>query len=153
MIYRYLISLTNGNDELAEELTQETFYQAVKSHHKFKGECKVSTWLCQIAKHSWFHYLEKKKIRQEISIDEITNYKIPQKSLEETYMANQALSDLYAEIDKLDESTKGVILHRIKGNLSFREIGDVFGKSENWARVTFFRGKQKIGKGLNVYGR
>lgn len=151
MVYRYLISLTNGDDELAEELTQETFYQAVKSYHRFNGECKVSTWLCQIAKHAWFRYLEKKKIRQEVSIEEVTDYNISQKGIEQTFIENQMLNDLYAEIEKLDENTKEVMLHRIKGNLSFREIGDALGKSENWARVTFFRGKQKVGKELSQY--
>ena len=57
-VYHFLLSLTQ-NADLAEELTQETFYQAIRSIHRFDGSCKLSVWLCQIAKHLWYQHLRK----------------------------------------------------------------------------------------------
>ena len=60
MVYKYLFSLT-GDAHVAEEVTQETFYQAVRSVGRYDGRCKVSTWLCQIAKHLWYQELERRR--------------------------------------------------------------------------------------------
>lgn len=64
-INKYLFCLTHNND-ISEELTQETFYKAVKKIHTYKGECKISVWLCQIAKNSWYDYCKKIKKLQEL---------------------------------------------------------------------------------------
>lgn len=72
IVKRFLISLT-GNFDLSEDLTQETFYQAYRSIHRFNGDCKLSVWLCQIAKHVYFDHLKKKKHIQEVSIDNNEN--------------------------------------------------------------------------------
>ncbi len=145
LVYNYLRSLC-GKKEVAEELTQETFYKAIKGINKFKGESKISTWLCQIAKNLWRDYLKKENKIKEISYDD-ENY-IDILLIEESYNENiddrEDLINLYKEIHKLDEKTREVFYLRMKGELSFKEIGEILDKSEEWARLTFYRGKIKL---------
>ena len=139
-VNKYLFCLTHNSD-ISEELTQETFYRAVKKINTFKGECKMSVWLCQIAKNLWYDELKKNKklgnIEQIFLIQSEDN-------LEENIILNENKLELYRKLQKLDKQTREVIYLRITGELSFREIGDILNKTENWARVTFYRGKQKL---------
>ena len=146
-VYGYLITITGGNYDLAEELTQETFYRAIKNAGKFRGECKMSTWLCQIAKFTFYQYLDKKKRRKEVSMDTVVELAAEQQP-EREYISNEHKQEIYKKIQGLESPTKDVLMLRLSGELSFREIGEILGKSENWARVTFYRGKQMIGKEL-----
>ena len=142
-VYKYLYVLS-GSADLSEDLTQETFYQAVKSYKDFRGDCKVSVWLCQIAKHLW--YKEYKLISRQTSdsLEDLSDL-IPSKNhVEQTVMESDAKIQLYQKIQKLDEKTREVIYLRLTGELSFREIGEILEKNETWARVTFYRGKQKM---------
>lgn len=143
-VYRFLMSLCY-DDETAEELTQETFYQAVRCADKYDGTCKVSTWLCQIAKHLWYRELEKRKKKSTKPLDE----KMPsdRKMPDEELCVREEKMELFRKVHILDETAKEVVLLRVTGAFSFREIGELFGKNENWARVTFYRAKQKIVKG------
>ena len=142
MVYRYLLCLCQ-DEHLAQDLTQETFCQAIQSVHRFHGSCKVSTWLCQIAKHLWYKELEKKKRRKNTTLEEIEV--LPEKaSFEEDVILKQEKMELYKRIHTLKDFEKEVVLFRITGELSFKEIGEILGKSENWARVTFYRAKQKL---------
>lgn len=144
LVFKYSFSLCH-DEHTAEELTQETFYQAVRSAKKYDGTCKVSTWLCQIAKHLWYQELDKRKrkgtskLTEEIVSDE--------KSLEERFSQKEDLMNIFRRVHVLDEVSKEIFFLRIMGDLSFREIGNIFEKNENWARVTFYRAKQKIVKG------
>ena len=138
-VYKYLLSLTQSSD-IAEELTQETFYRAVKNINKFKGNCKISVWLCQIAKNLWFDELRKNKRYKNIDDEEI----IFQENLEEKAILNNDKIDLFKKIQKLDAQTRDVMYLRLTGELSFKEIASILNKTETWARVTFYRGKQKI---------
>lgn len=146
-VYGYLVSITGGNIDLAEELTQETFYRAIKASGKFRGECKMSTWLCQIAKYTFYQHLDKKKRRKEVSMDEAIEVAAEQQ-IEKEYISNEQKLEIYKKIQRLESPTKDVLMLRLSGELSFKEIGEILGKSENWARVTFYRGKQMIGKEL-----
>lgn len=146
-VYGYLITITGGDYDLAEELTQETFYRAIKNSGKFRGECKMSTWLCQIAKFTFYQHLDKKKRRKEVSMDDAIEVAAKQQ-LEKEYISNEQKVEIYKKIQKLESPTKDVLLLRLSGELSFKEIGEILGKTENWARVTFYRGKQMIGKEL-----
>jgi RNA polymerase sigma factor (sigma-70 family) len=138
-IFKYLMCLCHDAD-LSEELTQETFYQAVRSIDRYNGECKMSVWLCQIAKHSYYKYLEKhKKQRKDILQDNTL-----QPSPEAELIQSENKISLYRSIHLLEEPYKEVVLLRMLGGLSFREIGDIQLKSENWARVTFYRAKNKL---------
>ncbi len=139
-VYKYLLSLTNDAD-IAEELTQETFCRALKSISSFQGNCKISTWLCQIAKHCWYELYRKRK--KEISLDEIAEISL-QNRFEEEFIEKEDSRKIYSLINQLDEKTKKVIIYRVFSNMNFKEIGDIMGKNENWARVTYFRGKNKI---------
>jgi len=146
-VFGYLITITGGDYELAEELTQETFYRAIKNSGKFRGECKMSTWLCQIAKYAFYQHLDKKKRRKEVSLDVAIEAETGQQ-LEREYISNEQKLEIYKQIQKLESPTRDVVMLRLSGELSFKEIGEILGKTENWARVTFYRGKQMIGKEL-----
>ena len=143
IVYNYLLSLT-CNSEIAEELMQETFYSAVKNINKFRNECSMKTWLCRIAKNKWIDYLKKSNISNEISIDEIEEKFILVNSFEEEFSNKENVIDLYKKIHKFDEKTREVIYLRIRADLSFKEIGEIMGETENWARVTFYRAKVKL---------
>ena len=141
VVYKFLLSLCYEED-MAEELTQETFYQAVRSIDRFKGDCKVSVWLCQIAKHLWYQHLRKRRTEEPLPEDGL-----PGPSAEEDTLARQGHLDLLRRIHSLSPNTREVVYLRAFGGLSFREIGDVLGRTETWARVTFYRGKETLRKG------
>lgn len=139
-VYKYLFCLTHNSD-ISEELTQETFYRAVKKIDTYNGKCKISVWLCQIAKHLWYNQCRKNK--RIVDTDETFDIEDPQ-NLEEQIIAGEEKVSLYKKMQNLDEKTREVMYLRITGELSFKEIGEILGKTENWARVTFYRGKSKL---------
>ena len=141
-VKKYLFCLTHNND-IAEELTQETFYKAVKNIHTFKDDCKISVWLCKIAKNTWLDSIKKNKNIKDMADNELFEIESLE-TADETVISNQGKLELYKKIQKLDEKTRDVIYLRITGDLNFKEIGDIFNKTENWARITFYRGKQKL---------
>ena len=143
-VNKYLFCLTKNYD-IAEELTQETFYRAVKKIGTYKGDCKISVWLCQIAKNLWYDQCRKNKKIVNYDYD-MSNLEVKD-SVEEQIISNDEKITLYKKMQKLDEKTREVIYLRITGELSFKEIGDILNKSETWARVTFYRGKQKMKEG------
>lgn len=146
-VYKYLFCLTLDT-YLSEELTQETFYRACKGIHNFKGDCKISVWLCQIGKHLWYQELRKRK-QEVVSIDEMETLQSDD-DLEKDYLQNLGKVELFKLLRQLDDLTKEVMYLRLTGELSFREIGEIMEKTENWARVTFYRGKQKLMKNQNI---
>jgi RNA polymerase sigma factor (sigma-70 family) len=140
-VFRYLFSLSH-DDDLAEELTQETFYRAVYSVGKYDGTCKMSVWLCQIAKHIWYQELEKRKKNK---TEELTEYIASlELSPEDRYFKKNEKISLYRTINSLEEPMKEVVYLRLAGEFSFAEIAEILSKSENWARTVFYRAKQKI---------
>lgn len=141
-VNKYLFCLTHNND-ISEELTQETFYKAVKSINTYKGECKMSVWLCQIAKNLWYDECRKNKKIINTKEDNLLNIE-SQDSVEEQIMANDGKISLYKKMQVLDDKTREVMYLRITGELSFKEIGIIMNKTENWARITFYRGKNKL---------
>lgn len=145
-VYKYLICLTQ-DENLAEELTQETFYQASRTIKNFKGECKLSVWLCQIAKHLWYKHLEKSRKFDFISLDSRLSFIPSMDNLESDVLKSEKKVELFKKIHLLDATSKEVIYLRLSGELSFSEIGDVMNRSETWARVTFYRAKQKLLEG------
>ena len=143
-VYKFLLAKT-GDPHLAEELTQETFYQAVKSVDRFDGTCKVSVWLCQIAKHLWFQHLRKQKREAPVPPEDLPE--APGPSAEEGLLEREGRMDLLKLVHNLPEPQREVVYLRAFGGLSFREIGDVCGRTETWARVTFYRSKEKLKNG------
>ena len=140
IVYRFLYSLCR-DALLAEELTQETFYRAVLSINRYDHSCKLSTWLCQIARHMWYQHLAKEKKRK-LPLSDVSSRSIA--SPEELHIQKESLNRLMGIIDSLKEPYSEVVRLRVLGDLSFRNIGDALGKSETWARVTYFRGKKMI---------
>ena len=138
-VFLFLLSKTN-NEDIAEELTQETFFQAVQCIDKFKGNSSILTWLCGIAKNVWLKDLRKrqKTVSIEDNIPEITN--------KEHMDVQWEQKEILQLIHGMDEPVREVMYLRLISNLTFAEIGEIIGKNENWTRVTFYRGKQKIVK-------
>ena len=139
-VYRFLLSRTHDED-LAEELTQETFYQAIRTSGRYDGSSKVSTWLLGIAKNVLFTYRRKHPAHEDIEDQEI-----PVESAEDTALRSVARVELLKKLHGLEEPRREVVYLRVYGGLSFREIGDIFAKTENWARVTFYRAKEQLRK-------
>lgn len=144
MVYKYLLAKT-GDSGWAEELTQETFYRAVYSLETYNGECKVSTWLCQIAKHVWFQDLEKRNRHRTEELTENLVYNAPDS--DEMLLYSEQKMAVMKALHRMKEPVREVMYLRIFGELSFKEIGEVLGQSETWARVTFYRGKKGLTKG------
>lgn len=139
-VNKYLFCLTHDSD-ISEELTQETFYKAIKKIGTYRGECKIAVWLCQIAKNLWYDYCRKnKRIVNEDQMPEMISINTTE---EQVILAEEKIW-LYQKMQKLDKETREVIYLRITGELSFKEIATILNKTENWARVTFYRGKNKL---------
>ena len=141
-VNKYLFCLTQNND-ISEELTQETFYKAVKKIDTYKGECKISVWLCQIAKNLWYDQCRKNKKLVDAKETDLLNVQ-ELNTLEEQVILKDEKISLYKKMQHLDEKTREVMYLRITGELSFKEIGIILNKTENWARVTFYRGKNQL---------
>ncbi len=139
-VYRYLLSLTRDAD-LAEELTQETFYQAIRSSERYDESCALSTWLCAIAKNVLSTY--RRRHPQTEQLEDQTLYAPSAEA--DALSAGERLETL-KKLHALREPYREILYLRALGGLSFREIGEVNGKTENWARVTFYRAKEMLRK-------
>jgi len=143
-VYKYLFSLCH-DEQIAEELMQETFYRALKSLKSYDGTCKIYVWLCQIAKHIWYQTLAGNKKTQTTELSpEIAS---ADHSVEDHIVLRDGKMSLFKELHLLAEPMREVMYLRLTGEFSFREIGEILGRDETWARVTFYRGKQKMMKG------
>ncbi len=140
-VYGFLLLRTHDRD-LAEELTQETFYQALRSLHKFDKSSKISTWLCAIAKNVLLKYWQKEKKQQKSKELELLHQKSTdsREKLEE----QEKILAIFRRLHTLPEDMREVIYLRLSADLSFKQIGEIMGRSENWARVTYYRGKEKL---------
>lgn len=151
LVYRFIYSYTK-DVEWSQELMQETFLRAVGSISRYNGSCKLSVWLCQIAKHVLWQELRKKNRTITVELDE----SIPDRKRtdgEADVLRQENRMELYQAVHHLSEQEREVVLYRITGELSFREIGSIMGKSENWARTVFYRAKLKIREELNAHER
>ena len=143
-VYRFLLAKT-GSSELAEELTQETFYQAVKSADRFDGSSKLTTWLIGIAKNVLGNHARK---HRSVPISDEVIDQIPVPSAEDEVLASLGREEIIGSIHRIPEPGREILYLRLLGTLSFREIGAVFGQSENWARVNYYRAKLQLFKEL-----
>ena len=145
-VYAYLLSICRESDT-AQELTQETFCQAIKSLSRFKGDCSVCTWLCQIAKFLWLKELKRRKYHPSASEEEqLERLDISIVPPDEQLESSDTKMYVIRQIHELPEREKEIVLLRATGALTFEEIGQLFGKSASWARVTYYRAKQKLRK-------
>lgn len=129
-LYKYLFCLTH-DEEVAEDLTQDVFAIAMDKIDTFKGQCKLSVWLCQIGKHLWYKQLKKDKKYKKISINEINENEIISENIEEAILIQEEKLKLYKDIQKLKEPYRDVIYLKLSGNLNFIEIADILGKTPN----------------------
>jgi RNA polymerase sigma-70 factor (ECF subfamily) len=138
-VYRFVYRLC-GDGRLAEEMTQETFFKAFKKRQGFQEKCSIKTWLFQIAKNALYTYYRKNNRLEPIAEVQQTG----EKPLAELLSDKDAAMRIHAALHALEEPYKEVFMLRIFGELPFAQIGLLFDKTENWARVTFYRSKQRI---------
>lgn len=147
-VYLFILAMS-GDAQIAEEITQETFFKALKGIDKFKHICSVKTWLCQIGKNSYLSYLEKQKHfagdnREDMAAAYSDKMRTGEQSPETIYLRKDETLSIYKVLHLLAEPYKEVFTLRALGDLSFREIGEIFGRKEGWARVTYHRARLKI---------
>lgn len=143
-VYLYVLALSK-EEVVAEDITQETFFKAMKSIGAFKGECDIRVWLCQIAKNTYYTYCKKQKrfVPAEEVEEEIQERPV---SIERRFEDKEQALNIHKVLHALEEPYKEVFQLRVFGELSFRDIGEIFGKTESWSRVTFYRAKNKLVK-------
>lgn len=137
-VYSFVLFLSR-DEKIAEEITQETFFKALKNIDKFNGKCKLNVWLCQIAKNTYFTYLDKQK---RFDTDDIPEEN--ENSIEEIILNKEGTFRIHKVLRCLEEPYKEVFTLRVFGKLSFKQISELFERTESWARVTFHRAKRKI---------
>jgi len=137
-VYRYLCSLTE-DASLAEELTGETFFRAMKAIGRFRGECETRVWLCQIAKNCFMDHCRKEKKRMPQDRSELPEI-LPEGEAEQ----KEDVLRIHRHLHDLPEPYKEVFSLRVFGELGFREIGGLFGRSANWACVVYHRARERI---------
>ena len=133
-VYRYIRSISQ-NESLAEDITQETFFKAIKKIGQFRGDCDMRVWLCQIAKRTLYDHV--KKEQKQISVSEPKEAASPL-NLKEKMADHSDAIKIHTVLHQMQEPYKEVFSLRTFGELSFTEIGTLFEKSENWARVTYY---------------
>lgn len=139
-VLNYLFFLTDDR-ALSEDLMQETFYRATKNIDKFRGDCKISVWLCQIGKHLWYNQLRKRKGFKIISLEEDVRFDF---DMDERIIRDEQKSKLHKQLAGLEEKVKELMYLRLTTQRTFKEIGNILGETESWARVTFYRTKEKM---------
>lgn len=144
-VFRFLMAKT-GSLDLSEELTQETFYQAIKSIDRYDGTSRISSWLCGIAKNLLYAHLREKS-REPLPIDEVPEPMVA--STEDIVVTREETRALMRAIDDYPDPGGEILRLRLFGGLSFKQIGEIMGRTETWARVNFYRAKQSIVKELS----
>ncbi|MDD6207451.1 MAG: sigma-70 family RNA polymerase sigma factor [Clostridiales bacterium] len=142
-VYRFLLRMS-GNPVLSEDITQTTFLKAIEKIDSFKNQCSLKTWLCQIAKNEYLNMMKKAENRN-VPLEEQKKEPIDEAAgVEEQLTQAETAREIRAAVHRLKEPYKEVFLLRAYGELSFREIGEIFGKSEVWGRVTYLRSREKV---------
>lgn len=145
-VYKYVFSLCR-NETMAEEITQETFYRAMEHIDKFEGKCKLYVWLCQIAKNTFLTYAKKQK--RHVSETDIDLSKQIEPSFENAILDKETVWKLHKLLHELSDPYKEVFSLRVFGELPFSQIGELFGKSDSWARLIFYRAKKELRRDLD----
>lgn len=148
-VYMYVLSLAR-NKEIAEDVTADTFYKVMKNLDSFRGDCNIRVWLCQVAKNCYFTYLKRHKKQKELSeLQEITEKTPINKTVELKIEDSEQAYKIHKIIHTMDEPYKEIFTLRTFGELSFKQIANLFGKTENWACVSYHRARDKIVKELS----
>ena len=166
-VYKYALSLSR-DEHMAEEITQETFFKALESLDRFDGRCKVYVWLCQIAKNTYFTMRKREQRTTLFSSEETDGWSdgallgmqvaggqsvgiqsTGGESIEQKLIEEESSMEIHRVLHRLPEPYKEVFSLRTFGELSFKQIGDLFGKTESWARVTYHRAKMQLKEELS----
>jgi len=141
LVRQFLLRLTGGNADLAEELTQETFYQALRHWKAYRGESSVYTWLCAIAKRQYYTCLRRKPM---LPLEAAPEPQMP--DIADALVDSDRAMAAHRLLHELPEPLREVFTLRTFGGLSHGQIGSLFGKSESWARVTYYRARQTLSR-------
>lgn len=144
VVYKYVLSLCR-NTSIAEEITQEAFAKAMEHMDRFDGRCQLYVWICQIAKNAYYTFLRRQK--RFVSEDHVP-VKV-EESPEDRFFEKETAGRIYALLDALPEPYKEVFSLRVFGELSFSQIGSIYGKTDSWARLIYFRAKRKLKEDLD----
>ena len=140
-VYKYVLSLCRDTS-LAEEITQETFYRAMENFHRFRGDSSLFVWLCQIGKNTYYrHTRHQKRFSPEMPED------VPggaETSMEERLSDREDAKRLHRLLHELPEPYREVFTLRTFGELPFSQIGELFGKTDSWARLVYYRAKNEL---------
>ena len=139
-VFSYVMTLTSDRED-AKEITQETFFRAISTEHSFRGESDSYTWLCAIAKNL---FIDEKRRHSRFEQVELEEQQDTGKSFEKSLMDSDTSIRVHRVLHEMEEPYKEVFQLRIFGELSFKEIGSIFGKTETWARVTYHRARIMI---------
>lgn len=144
-VFLYLKAISHS-DSVAEELTQETFFKAMQRIESFRGDCDVRVWLCQIAKNCYLSFCRKHKFQA----DDAPSEELPDadKPMQLVLEDQETVMEIHRILHGMKEPYKEVFSLRVFGELSYRQIGELFAKTDNWAAVTFHRAKLSILKEL-----
>lgn len=141
IIYSFLLSISH-DEHLSEELTQETMFRAIMNYGAFRGDCKLSVWLCQIAKNLYYEWYNKNK--KKVSLNEAVSYEDPQKDMSLNITDRETAWGILQNLHTLDEPYKEVFMLHVLGDVPLKDISRLFCKSDSWARVTYYRAKSLI---------
>lgn len=142
-VFLFLKKLSK-DESVAEEITSETFFKAMRSIDTFRGDTNIRVWLCQIAKNCYYTYLKKSKKTDSVTDVELSEFVSEEITMEEQCIKHEEAARIRAILHNVPEPYKEVFMWRVFAELSFKQIGQIFGKSENWACVTYHRAKTKI---------
>ena len=142
-VYLYIRKLS-GSEQIAEEITSETFFKALQSIHKFRGECELRVWLCQIAKNCYYTHLNKNKKYINVENEILSNIPDNEVNIVEKITIQETSRKIRRILKDIPIPYKEVFMWRVFAELSFKQIGQLYKKSENWACVTYHRARLMI---------
>lgn len=139
----YIRRLSN-DEHIAEEITSEAFFKAMRDIEKFRGDCHIRVWLCQIAKNCYYSYLKKAGKQTALPDTELSEIPDHGETVEERLIQSEEALKIRKLLHDIKEPYKEVFMWRVYAELSFREIGQMFSQTENWACVTYHRALRMI---------
>ena len=145
-VYRYVLALCRSEAD-AQDITQETFLKAMKAANGFAGSSSLYTWLCAIARNLWTDRCRRQRREGSMPEDVDSGFSVEQRVEDRDFSLN-----IHRKLHELPEPYREVFTLRVFGQLAFRDIADLFSKTENWARVTFHRAKKMIVEKLREDG-
>lgn len=148
-VYLYIRRLS-GDAHLAEDITGETFYKALRSLHRFRGDCDIRIWLCQIAKNCYYTHLKQSRRATPVEAAERLALAQEGESPEEFLLRGERARQIQRLLHELPDPYKEVFLWRALRDMSFRQIGALFHRTENWACVTYHRARSMIRKRMEA---